>query len=94
MIYVDALIQWPGAPAPFHKGSCHLTSDCSDEELHAFAELLGLKREWFQPHRVMNHYDLTPRKRAKALRLGAIFMGGMEQIRRRRAGGNPGSHTA
>lgn len=84
MIYVDKLLHWPGAKPPFHRGSCHLTSDACDAELHAFAALLGLKREWFQPHRVANHYDLTPRKRARALALGAEEMSMMEQIRRRR----------
>lgn len=33
---------------------CHLFSDSADcEELHAFARLLGMKREWFQ----RDHYD-------------------------------------
>ena len=48
---------------------CHLFS--SDEKaLHAFAANLGLKREWFQ-RQGFAHYDLTPNRRAAALRLGA-----------------------
>jgi hypothetical protein len=55
-------------------GGGHLQADTLDE-LHAFAESLGLKRPWFQsrPGRPWNdHYDLTRSKRALALRLGAI----------------------
>jgi hypothetical protein len=46
---------------------CHLMAD-SLEELHAFAARLGLKREWFQG----DHYDLIPRRREHAVRLGAL----------------------
>ena len=42
------------------------------EELHQFAERIGMKRAWFQPHRVAPHYDLTPRRRAQALLAGAV----------------------
>ena len=50
----------------------HLTSTENEEELHAFASGMGLKREWFQdlsysrclglkhdPKRIRPHYDLT-----------------------------------
>ncbi|MDF9817228.1 DUF4031 domain-containing protein [Streptomyces sp. SPB162] len=49
----------------------HLTAD-TREELHTFAAGIGLKRSWFQhsgDHRW--HYDITPGKRAAALRAGA-----------------------
>lgn len=42
------------------------------EELHAFAESIGMRRAWFQPHRVAPHYDLTPARHKKALELGAV----------------------
>ena len=84
-VFVDELQHWPGALSPFHKGFCHLTAT-SDEELHAFAFRIGLRRSWFQPHRVANHYDLTPRRREAALAMGAVFMPAREQIVRRRAG--------
>jgi hypothetical protein len=59
----------------------HLTAD-TEEELHAFAARLGLRRAWFQercktrcapegqpcPHW---HYDVTEAKRAQAIRDGA-----------------------
>ena len=62
----------------------HLVSD-EREELHAFAALLGLRREWFQDP-VINgkplalpgtrgaehyHYDVTESKRRRAIQLGA-----------------------
>lgn len=84
-VYVDELSHWPGAKRPFHEGSCHLTAT-TDDELHAFATRIGMRRAWFQEHRVANHYDLTPTRRARALRLGAVFMPAREQIVRRRAG--------
>ncbi|HEY3482236.1 MAG TPA: DUF4031 domain-containing protein [Streptomyces sp.] len=62
----------------------HLIAD-SREELHAFAERLGLKRAWFQDPVVNGkprprpgsrgaenwHYDVTESKRRLALKLGA-----------------------
>ena len=46
----------------------HLVSDTSLEELHRFAQGIGLKREWFQG----DHYDLTGYiMHSKALRAGA-----------------------
>lgn len=50
---------------------CHMVAD-TEEELHAFAARLGLKRSW--AHRRRNgkcHYDLVPTKRARAVVLGA-----------------------
>lgn len=51
----------------------HLTAD-TDEELHKFAEALGLRREYHQPcpPHSRSHYDVTERKRKQAIRLGAI----------------------
>lgn len=48
----------------------HLSAD-TVEELHAFAARLGMRREWFQEHRLVPHYDLIPSRRALALKLGA-----------------------
>lgn len=49
----------------------HLTADSADE-LHAFAASVGLRREWFQSHRLW-HYDImTWSKRRRALRAGAV----------------------
>lgn len=82
---VDQIIRWPGAPPPFHKGSAHLTTDGPLEELHAFAQSIGLKREWFQNHKLMPHYDLTPRRARAALKAGAVFVTARDQAIERRA---------
>jgi len=81
-IMVDTLVVWSKKP-PFHKGSCHLTTDGDIDELHAFAAKLGMKRAWFQDHPILKHYDLTPSKRALAVKLGAVEVSGVEQARRR-----------
>jgi hypothetical protein len=71
-IMVDDLMVWPTKIRCFKGGSCHLTTDGPLEELHIFAARIGLKREWFQEHRVTSHYDLTPKRRVAALALGAV----------------------
>lgn len=56
-----------------HTHWCHLTAD-TEEELHTFAARLGLRRAWFQKKGDRDyrwHYDITPPKRAQAVRLGA-----------------------
>ena len=74
MIYVDAAInRWKG------KLWCHLTAD-SIAELHAFASRLGLKKEWFQNHKLIPHYDITEKKRLIAIRQGAIALTTEERI--------------
>ncbi|HEY4830509.1 MAG TPA: DUF4031 domain-containing protein [Solirubrobacteraceae bacterium] len=68
-------------------GGGHLQAD-SLEELHAFAERLGLQRAWFQskPGRPENdHYDLGRRGRELALELGAIDEDRAAGARRRKA---------
>ena len=83
-VYVDELRVYPNAWGPFLKGSCHLTADTLDE-LHEMAARIGMRREWFQDHRLMPHYDLVKRKREAALAAGATFKSAMEQARERRA---------
>jgi Protein of unknown function (DUF4031) len=69
MIYVDALFPTtPAARWPYRQ-ACHLTAD-NEQELHAFAAKLGLRRAWFQPQS-HPHYDLTANKRRQAVALGA-----------------------
>jgi hypothetical protein len=68
-------------------GGGHLQAD-TPEELHAFAQRLGMRREWFQskPSRPENdHYDLTERRRVLALGLGAIAEDRRAGTRRRQA---------
>lgn len=65
-VYVDSEhIRWRG------KVWCHLVADTLDE-LHRFADDLGLKRAWFQDRASYPHYDVTLAVRMKAIRLGAI----------------------
>jgi hypothetical protein len=68
-------------------GGGHLQAD-TPEELHAFAQRLGMRREWFQtrPNRPENdHYDLTQLGRKRALELGAIAEDRRSGTRRRQA---------
>lgn len=74
-VYVDPMFETPWADPrkwPF-KAACHMMAD-TDEELHAIANKLKLKRAWHQsspPHSI-SHYDLTQNKRYHAVRYGAI----------------------
>jgi Protein of unknown function (DUF4031) len=80
-VYVDD----PSIPAQVRNGRVvhdsrwsHLFAD-TQQELHAFAAKLGLRRSYFQPGRPRGngspsphwHYDLTAGKRQQAIRLGA-----------------------
>lgn len=50
----------------------HLVSDTSEEELHAFAQHIGLKRKWYQK----GHYDMTaPWRVHRAVAAGAKLTG-------------------
>ncbi|MDP9376602.1 MAG: DUF4031 domain-containing protein [Actinomycetota bacterium] len=67
-------------------GGGHLQAD-SIEELHAFAERLGLRRMWLQTKAGRpdhDHYDLTCAGRLRALELGATPETWREGARRRR----------
>lgn len=90
-IYVDtAMIPARVRSGPLVHDSrwCHLMSDDLDpEELHRFAERLGLRRGYFQhkPGRpAYDHYDVTLGKRARAITLGAtaIDRDGMIELMR------------
>lgn len=65
-VYVDnARVWWRG------EKWCHLVAD-SLEELHRFADQIGLRREWFQASASYPHYDLTMWRRQRALVFGAL----------------------
>lgn len=87
-VYVDDLVEYGAdvyAPADRQAARvgarnghrwCHLFADEPDAaELHTLAARIGLKRAWFQG----DHYDLTPGRRAAAVRAGAL------EVDRRRA---------
>lgn len=61
---------------------CHLWAD-SLEELHAMAESIGMKREWFQDREGFPHYDLVPARRGAAVKRGAIEVDLKEWLRKR-----------
>lgn len=49
---------------------CHMFAD-TIAELHAMADAIGMKREWYQPFS-FPHYDVAKGRRARAVKLGAI----------------------
>ncbi|HEX2499337.1 MAG: DUF4031 domain-containing protein [Actinomycetes bacterium] len=86
-ILVDPAV-WPGRGRLW----CHLVSDVSFAELHAFADRLGLPARAFDG----DHYDLPAERRADAITAGAIAVPSVELVerlvaaglrRRKRAGG-------
>ncbi len=78
MILVDQAI-WPWRGERW----AHLVSDESYEELHAFAERLGIPRRAFQG----DHYDVPRHVRDEAIVLGATPVDARELVRRLRAAG-------
>jgi hypothetical protein len=76
-VYVDETRNWgwlARARGLRYSNWAHLTADTEDE-LHEFAEKLGLRRSWFQKKNDRDyrwHYDVVPTVRAKAVKLGAV----------------------
>ncbi len=67
-------------------GGGHLQADTLDE-LHEFADRLGLRRSWLQTRsgRPWNdHYDLTAQARDDAIALGAVPVSWRQAVRRNR----------
>jgi len=81
MIYVDSIQHYPDCGLPY-KHWCHMATDGDLSELHAMARRLGLKQSWFQDKPVTPHYDLTPTKRALAIKFGAQAVSTIELARR------------
>lgn len=87
-VYVDPPA-WPGHGRLWS----HLISDVSYDELHAFAEKLGVPRRAFE----RDHYDLPSGRYADAVAAGAVEVSSREVVRllhasglRRRKGHEPG----
>lgn len=69
-VYIDSMAGTPKtAQWPYAIG-CHLIADTVDE-LHTFAQGIGMLRAWFQPQS-SPHYDLTATRRARAIASGAV----------------------
>jgi Protein of unknown function (DUF4031) len=62
---------------------CHLVSDASLEELHAFAERVGIPRRGFDG----DHYDVPDFRRAAIIAAGARPVSSRELVRRLAAAG-------
>lgn len=57
-------------------------TDAGLAELHAMAERIGMRREWFQNKPHYPHYDLTESLRAAAVAAGAVEVDPYEFVRR------------
>ena len=64
-VYIDA------AMIPYR--GMHMSHMMADtlEELHAMAERIGLRRDWFQDHPRHPHYDVSASKRTLAIHYDA-----------------------
>lgn len=100
-VYVDRIRDYgdavKGAAARWGSRWSHLIADTEDE-LHAFAARIGMKRAWAQyPGTVRSHYDLVPSRRALAIKAGAIEITNRELVeirrRQREASSADGSQT-
>ncbi|MFM7262456.1 MAG: DUF4031 domain-containing protein [Acidimicrobiales bacterium] len=78
MILVDGCV-WP------HRGLlwCHMISDVSIDELHAFADFIEVPRRGFQG----DHYDLPEHVRQRAVFHGALEVDSREIVARLRVSG-------
>lgn len=72
-------------PRWWHRGRrwCHLVSDDSYDELHAFVAGLGIPRRAFQG----DHYDIPEEHRPAVVAAGAAEVTSRELLRRLRAAG-------
>jgi hypothetical protein len=58
---------------------CHMIAD-TEQEMHDFADHIGVKRRWFQ----RDHYDICLRTKARARQYGAIEVTRRAMVRLRR----------
>ncbi|MFB7710693.1 DUF4031 domain-containing protein [Streptomyces sp. NPDC056105] len=72
-VYIDPPT-WPGHGRMWS----HVVSDVSFDELHLFAERLGVPPRAFE----RDHYDLPSHRYEDAVRAGAVRVGSKELVRR------------
>ncbi|MCQ4209710.1 DUF4031 domain-containing protein [Streptomyces longispororuber] len=72
-VYIDPP-NWPGHGRMWS----HLVSDVSFDELHVFAEGLGVPARAFE----RDHYDIPAHRYADAVGAGAVEIGSKELVRR------------
>ncbi|MFI6856892.1 DUF4031 domain-containing protein [Streptomyces sp. NPDC050416] len=77
-VYIDPPT-WPGHGRMWS----HLVSDVSYEELHAFAERLGVPRRAFE----RDHYDIPAQRYADVVAAGAVEVSSREVVRLLHAAG-------
>ena len=70
-VYVDPMFNHGGSETFRWKRSCHMYADTL-EELHVMADLIGMKRSWFQDSPSLQHYDLVESRRIVAVKNGAV----------------------
>jgi Protein of unknown function (DUF4031) len=70
---------WPGRGRLW----CHLVSDASFEELHAFAASVGIPERAFE----RDHYDVPSERRDDLIAAGALPVRSRELVRRLTASG-------
>lgn len=79
-VYVDPLMQHGWVLRGHVVRSCHMWAD-TDDELHAMAMRIGMKRSWFQiSSSGLRHYDLVESRRRSAILLGAIELSIREAV--------------
>lgn len=69
-VYVDQYHKLLRVPKKWEGGGHLIGTDI--DELHKFAQSIGLKREWYQGHTGFPHYDLVQSKRNLAIIHGAV----------------------
>ncbi len=83
MVYVDPARSYPyRGCASATREYCHLATDGDLDELHAFAERIGVPRVAFHAGARHPHYDLTPNRRTLAVEHGAVEVSSKELVRR------------